>query len=166
MNKQTFGVGDASYQAAGGIDGIQKLVGCFYDLMDSLPESQNIRAMHRKDLKTARTRLAWFLSGWLGGPKLYQEQVGSISIPGFHRRCSTFRHHAPRLAFKHRSRILEQSRLERRPVRRQTCVCVAVGVPLARIAGSSTGRANSGCGLWHRSIDGSIGSPGCGGHRN
>jgi hemoglobin len=86
MNKQTFGVGDASYQAAGGIDGIQKLVGCFYDLMDSLPESQNIRAMHRKDLKTARTRLAWFLSGWLGGPKLYQEQVGSISIPGFHRR--------------------------------------------------------------------------------
>ncbi len=86
MNKQTFGVGDASYQAAGGIDGIQKLVGCFYDLMDSLPESQNIRALHRKDLKTARTRLAWFLSGWLGGPKLYQEQVGAISIPGFHRR--------------------------------------------------------------------------------
>ncbi len=86
MKKQTFGVGDASYQAAGGIDGIQKLVSCFYDLMDSLPESQNIRAMHRKDLKIARSRLALFLSGWLGGPKLYQEQVGSISIPGFHRR--------------------------------------------------------------------------------
>ena len=85
QEKQVFGVADASYQAAGGIDGIQKLVNCFYDLMDSVPESAGIRALHKQDLGEARQRLAWFLSGWLGGPKLYQQHVGSISIPGFHR---------------------------------------------------------------------------------
>ena len=84
--KQVFGVADASYQAAGGIEGIQKLVNRFYDLMDSVPESAEIRALHKPDLGEARQRLAWFLSGWLGGPKLYQQHVGSISIPGFHRR--------------------------------------------------------------------------------
>ena len=86
QEKQVYGVADASYQAAGGIEGIQKLVNRFYDLMDSVPESAEIRALHKQDLGEARQRLAWFLSGWLGGPKLYQQHVGCISIPGFHRR--------------------------------------------------------------------------------
>ena len=81
-----FGVGDASYHAAGELDGIQKLVDDFYELMDSLPETKVIRALHKNDLDDARTKLAYFLSGWLGGPKLYQQHIGSISIPGFHRK--------------------------------------------------------------------------------
>ncbi len=84
--KTTYGVNDASYQAAGGYEGIQKLVNDFYDLMDSLPEFKVIRALHKPDLEDARMKLCYFLSGWLGGPKLYQQQIGSISIPGFHRR--------------------------------------------------------------------------------
>jgi hemoglobin len=83
---RNFGDGDTSYQAAGGLEGIQRLVNDFYDLMDSLPESKSIRSLHKKDLSDARKKLSYFLSGWLGGPKLYQEHIGSISIPGFHRK--------------------------------------------------------------------------------
>lgn len=83
---KTFGDGDTSFQAAGGKSGIEKLVNDFYDYMDSLPESRHIRSLHKPDLSDARQKLAWFLSGWLGGPALYQENVGSISIPGFHRK--------------------------------------------------------------------------------
>ncbi len=85
-NIKNFGDDDTSYQAAGGIEGIQNLVNDFYDLMDSLPESEVIRSLHKEDLTDARKKLSFFLSGWLGGPQLYQEHIGSISIPGFHRK--------------------------------------------------------------------------------
>jgi len=34
------------------------------------------------------TELSYFLSGWLGGPKLYAENYGSISIPQAHKHLS------------------------------------------------------------------------------
>lgn len=68
MNKPAFGTGDASYQAAGGIDGLRRLVDDFYRLMDERPEAALIRRMHPQDLSMARDKLACFLSGWLGGP--------------------------------------------------------------------------------------------------
>ena len=80
-----YGIKDASYQAAGGIDGIRKLVNDFYRIMDSWAPAQAIRAMHPQDLGISSDKLACFLSGWLGGPKLFQERYGSISIPMFHR---------------------------------------------------------------------------------
>lgn len=83
-NEYGYGINDNSFQAAGGEDGIRKLVECFYDVMDELPESQRIRDMHPDDLAISRKKLAYFLSGWLGGPRLYQEHFGSISIPGVH----------------------------------------------------------------------------------
>jgi hemoglobin len=80
-----YGVGDASFQAAGGEAGLRRLVDAFYAQMDSLPEAAGIRAMHPADLTLARDKLARFLCGWLNGPKLYQEKYGAISIPGAHR---------------------------------------------------------------------------------
>ena len=79
-----YGIGDASYQAAGGIDGLRRLVDDFYRLMDERPEAAALRALHPADLSAARDKLACFLSGWLGGPRLFAEQYGSISIPAFH----------------------------------------------------------------------------------
>ena len=79
-----YGVGDASFQAAGGEEGITRLVADFYDAMDRLPEAAGIRAMHPADLSVSRDKLARFLCGWLNGPKRYQEKYGSISIPGVH----------------------------------------------------------------------------------
>lgn len=80
----TYGVGDASYQAAGGIDGLRRLVDDFYDLMEQRPKAAAIRAMHPQDLAASRDKLACFLSGWLGGPRLFSERYGPIAIPAFH----------------------------------------------------------------------------------
>lgn len=41
--------------------------------------------MHSKDLSQSRKKLAYFLSGWMGGPKLYAEHFGSINIPQAHK---------------------------------------------------------------------------------
>lgn len=79
-----FGDGDASYQTAGGEAGIRRLVDDFYEQMDTLPEAKVIRAMHPADLTVSRDKLARFLCGWLGGPKLFQEKYGSIIIPKAH----------------------------------------------------------------------------------
>ena len=64
------------YLMAGGEQGIQRLVDRFYQLMDELPEAREIRALHPADLSNAKNRLFMFLSGWLGGPPLYEERFG------------------------------------------------------------------------------------------
>jgi len=83
-NKAPYGVEAASFQAAGGIEGIRRLVDEFYDQMCTLDEAKNIRSMHADDLSESREKLALFLSGWLGGPKLYREKYGPIRIPAAH----------------------------------------------------------------------------------
>ncbi len=80
-----YGEGDNSYQAAGEITGITKLVNAFYDFMEKLPEAKNIRNMHSDDLTESRKKLSYFLSGWLGGPKLYAQHFGGINIPMAHK---------------------------------------------------------------------------------
>jgi len=80
-----FGVEDNSYNAAGGLTGLTALVYSFYEHMDSLPEARSIREMHPSDLAESRKKLAYFLSGWLGGPKLYSKNFGSTTMPKAHR---------------------------------------------------------------------------------
>ena len=64
------------YQRLGGEVAVRKLVYRFYELMDSLPQAQQIRAMHADDLSGSADKLYKFLSGWLGGPQLYQQEYG------------------------------------------------------------------------------------------
>ena len=80
-----YGQQDASYKAAGELEGIRKLVSDFYDYMDSLDEAKIIRAMHSSDLTISKDKLTCFLSGWLGGPRLFSEKYGPISIPMVHK---------------------------------------------------------------------------------
>ena len=82
--KPGYGDGDASFQAAGGVTGLRKLVNDFYDLMEQLPKAKEIRDLHPDDLTQSRDKLARFLCGWLGGPKLYREKYGPIRIPSAH----------------------------------------------------------------------------------
>ncbi|HEY9033290.1 MAG TPA: group II truncated hemoglobin [Pseudomonadales bacterium] len=88
MNSDTqqpaYGVGDTSFHAAGGEAGIRRLVDEFYRQMDSLPEARQIRAMHPAGLAESSDKLARFLCGWLGGPRLYREKYGPIHIPAAH----------------------------------------------------------------------------------
>ena len=84
LDTYQYGNGDASYKAAGELTGLTKLVDAFYDFMDCLPEAEVIRKMHSDDLTLPRKKLAYFLSGWLGGPRMYAENFGSIHIPAAH----------------------------------------------------------------------------------
>lgn len=88
MSEPAFGVGDASFRAAGGSQGIERLVDDFYRIMDESDVAPNVRRLYPQDLSESRERLASFLSGWLGGPRRYAEKYGSISVPLFHRSWS------------------------------------------------------------------------------
>lgn len=79
-----YGVGANSYRAAGELAGLTQLVNDFYDNMEAFSEARVIRDMHPKDITETRRKLTYFLCGWLGGPRLYAEHYGGISIPGFH----------------------------------------------------------------------------------
>ncbi len=79
-----YGQLDTSFLAAGGEQGLVSLAEAFYHQMETLEEAKKIRAMHPEDLTESIYKLARFLSGWLGGPKLYREKYGSISIPRAH----------------------------------------------------------------------------------
>ena len=81
---RAYGEGDATHQALGGVDAIRRLVEVFYEEMDTLPEAATIRRLHPSDLEVSIDKLARFLSGWTGGPKLYSEKYGPIKIPVFH----------------------------------------------------------------------------------
>lgn len=85
IKSDEYGVGDNSYKMAGELIGITKLVNEFYDNMNIFSESENIRNMHSDDLTESRIKLSYFLSGWLGGPKLYLKHYGSINIPMTHK---------------------------------------------------------------------------------
>jgi hemoglobin len=79
-----YGSGDASFQAAGGVEGLRALVDNFFDRMGADERFRTIWDMHPDDKETSRDKLARFLCGWLGGPKLYHEKYGSIGIPRVH----------------------------------------------------------------------------------
>ena len=64
------------YQAIGAEETVRKLVHRFYELMDTLPEAQVIRAMHADDLGLIRDVLKRYLTEWTGGPKLYSPEKG------------------------------------------------------------------------------------------
>lgn len=80
-----YGQDDTSFQAAGGFAGIKQLVDAFYDAMETLPIARTVRDMHSPDLDESRDKLSRFLTGWLGGPKLFSEKYGPIRIPVAHR---------------------------------------------------------------------------------
>ena len=87
MNLSTakiYGSGDASFQAAGGEAGLRQLVDNFFDRMSSDERFTTIYDLHPEDKEISRDKLARFLCGWLGDPKLYNEKYGAIGIPRVH----------------------------------------------------------------------------------
>ncbi len=84
MTHSEYGKEDQTFQAAGGIDGIQQLVEDFYDVMSTRNYASVIRHMLPVDLTVSIDKLARFLCGWMGGPKRYSEKYGGIAIPPAH----------------------------------------------------------------------------------
>ncbi|MBI4741466.1 MAG: group II truncated hemoglobin [Betaproteobacteria bacterium] len=64
------------YLLIGGEVAVSKLCDRFYELMASVPQFAELRAMHPADLKHSRDKLFMFLSGWFGGPDLYVQKIG------------------------------------------------------------------------------------------
>jgi hemoglobin len=69
------------YEAMGGEAGVRRLVDRFYHIMDTDPAAAAIRAMHGADLNPMRQKLFEFMSGWLGGPRLYNSCIMSAHRP-------------------------------------------------------------------------------------
>ena len=72
------------YDVIGGETKLREMVDRFYDLMELEPEFAGIRAMHPTSTDGSRDKLFWFLTGWMGGPDLYQEQFGHPRLRARH----------------------------------------------------------------------------------
>jgi hemoglobin len=72
------------YEVLGGDAKLRALVERFYQLMDTQPEYYAIRKLHPQDLSGSAEKLYLFLSGWLGGPPLYQQKFGQPFLRARH----------------------------------------------------------------------------------
>lgn len=73
-----------AYDLIGGAESIRQLVDRFYDLMELEPAYAVIRQLHPTDLSASRDKLYLFLTGWMGGPDLYQEKYGHPKLRARH----------------------------------------------------------------------------------
>lgn len=67
-----------------GDQGIRDLAHAFYDVMDELTEAEHIRQMHSQNMDSIKDKLSDYLTGWMGGPSLYQQKYGSVCLTGPH----------------------------------------------------------------------------------
>jgi hemoglobin len=72
------------YTLLGGEAAVSAMVERFYDLMELEPAYKALRDTHGPDLANARSRLFKFLTGWLGGPPLYEEEFGHPRLRARH----------------------------------------------------------------------------------
>lgn len=68
-----------------GEDGIKALSQTFYDVMDELPQAENIRKMHAENMDMIKQKLAEWLTEWMGGPSHYSEKYGSLCLTDSHK---------------------------------------------------------------------------------
>jgi len=81
---QSNGSSTTAYALIGGAETIRQLVNRFYDLMELEPAYLIIRQLHPADLSTSREKLYLFLTGWMGGPELYQDKYGHPMLRARH----------------------------------------------------------------------------------
>lgn len=69
-----WGDSETPYVEIGGDQGVRDLVEHFYDIIED--DSPTLRAMLPANTATSRQKLYEYLSGWLGGPPLYEMKRG------------------------------------------------------------------------------------------
>lgn len=74
------------YDLVGGEDGVLRLVKAFYDIVETDPEAHKLHLLHLRGNGIAHSRAEQFnfLSGFLGGPKLYVEKHGHSNVRTMH----------------------------------------------------------------------------------
>ncbi|CCM76239.1 group II truncated hemoglobin [Rhizobium mesoamericanum] len=72
------------YEAIGGDAAVQALTHRFYELMDTLPEARQVRAVHPPSLEGSEEKFYEYLTGYLGGPPLYTDKRGHPRLRSRH----------------------------------------------------------------------------------
>lgn len=73
-----------AYDKIGGDKVIRGLAHQFYQQMQSLEQTQGLLAIHKAPIEESEQKLYEFLSGWLGGPNLYQQKYGHPALRARH----------------------------------------------------------------------------------
>lgn len=74
------------YSLIGGEDVVYRLVNIFYDIIETHPEGHKLHVLHLRGNGIPHSRVEQFnfLSGFLGGPKLYVEKHGHSNVRLMH----------------------------------------------------------------------------------
>lgn len=74
------------YDLVGGEDGVKNLVQVFYDIVETNPDGHKLHLQHLRGNGVSHSRVEQFnfLSGFLGGPKLYVEKHGHSNVRTMH----------------------------------------------------------------------------------
>ncbi|MCS6116389.1 group II truncated hemoglobin [Shewanella baltica] len=73
-----------AYDLIGGEKVIRAITKCFYQKMASSTETTTLLAIHKAPIAESEQKLFEFLSGWLGGPQLYQQKYGHPALRARH----------------------------------------------------------------------------------
>ena len=71
---QPWGESATPYEEIGGQPGVRSLAETFYDVIEE--DSPLLREMLPANTRNTRQKFFMYLSGWLGGPSLYEERYG------------------------------------------------------------------------------------------
>jgi hemoglobin len=74
------------YDRVGGEAGLRGLIETFYDIVEFEPEGRVLHILHLRGHGVAHSRIEQlaFLSGFLGGPRLYVEKFGHSDVREMH----------------------------------------------------------------------------------
>ncbi|WP_333608500.1 group II truncated hemoglobin [Arsukibacterium sp.] len=72
------------YELMGGETTVRQLANRFYDIMASDPQAAELYAIHPLPLDAIRQKFFEFLSGWLGGPALFEQKYGHPRLRARH----------------------------------------------------------------------------------
>lgn len=74
------------YERLGGEAGVRRLVEVFYDIVEGEAAGHDLNLLHLRGHGVAHSRIEQFnfLSGFLGGPKLYAEKHGHSNVRRMH----------------------------------------------------------------------------------
>lgn len=72
------------YEMIGGEKTTLALCQRFYDIMEQDPKVAQLRAIHPEELSVTRQKFFEFMTGWLGGPSLYEKKYGHPQLRARH----------------------------------------------------------------------------------
>ena len=72
------------YELIGGENAVRNLANRFYDIMQNDVKAKDLLAIHPQPMLAIRQKFFEYLSGWLGGPALYERKYGHPRLRARH----------------------------------------------------------------------------------